>query len=207
MVLTAGTDKMEPVGDGEWFADHDPSEGGHDGNDDDDDDVLPGFDDTGGGSDGGETGPSGETYETYEGHEEFVYAWIQETYGTRDCELYWNTIGTPSTQTCDECEFLFDVELLFEDDLSTDNGTCWSIAEDRDFTYGFAVDIYGYGLSWAIINYYSYLYAFAYAEFEDNTFLYSSGFIDYYYDGYSGYYPEYAGYYFTRYTYGIAHVE
>ena len=117
--------------------------------------------------------------------------------------MVWWSDGTPvSPHSCVGCEFVFEVDLEFDDwAYSNDDGSCTDLATDATYTYGYTDDYYGYG-PMVLFYYNSYYYAWAYASFSSDDFTYVNGIKDYPYD-YGGVYPDY---YYTYYWYGAATV-
>jgi len=145
-------------------------------------------DDTG---DTGDTDEYGHPYTSYEGWETYEYGWGWEP-GWRDCELWWDVSGTPTT-ACDECEFAFEVTLTY-DHTSKNDGCFWQ-AGDMSWTYGYTEDYYGDG-SFLMSYWYGYWLPWVRADFDSSTgeFTYEFGYEDeyrsYYWGGHHLYYYE-----------------
>ena len=203
-------DEDEDEDDGGWFeADADTdSDSDSDTDSDSDSDTDTDTDSDSDSDSDSDTDADPNPYSSYTGKETFAYAYGADKAGDYNCELLYDTRGTPLDipSTCDGCEFVFDVELSYNSSSSYDDGTCAEIATDLNYVYGYSSNYNGYG-EYAMYGYYGYYYAWAYAEFSGSSFEYYTGYIDYYYSGDYGYYPQYAGQYFTRYTAGFATVK
>ncbi|MFT5684361.1 MAG: hypothetical protein ACI8RZ_005302, partial [Myxococcota bacterium] len=153
---------------------------------------------------------SGETdeycYDTWTGSETFDYS-TGGVSGARNCELYWETTGTPTTFSgCPTCEFAFEVDYAYDSTVSSDDGACttqtWtdgnSIADDHTFTYGFLSDYNGRGEALGL-DYYGSFYFWFYGvlDLTTDTLTYSYGYEDY----------AYGSLYYTYYQYGSVALE
>ena len=143
------------------------------------------------------------TYTDWNGVETYSYDFSLSS-GNRECEMIWNTTGTPSTTDCPDCVFAFDVTLTYDSANSVASDNCTGLAGDLEYSYGYVEDYYGYPAITFAYDYYGTVYwiAFGDAEFDasNDTLKYTSGsYIDY---AYSGYYTGYVTYYYTRYYTG-----
>ena len=127
------------------------------------------------------------------GSESFAYG-VGVGFGDRNCELYWTVEGeavdAATLATCVDCEFAFDVELLYESSFSYDDGTCVSAAMDMNFSYGYTADYYGYG-PYLLYGYGTGTFTpWTTASFDDSTgeLEYSYGYEDWDYYGTGTYY-------------------
>ncbi|MBK7755489.1 MAG: putative metal-binding motif-containing protein [Deltaproteobacteria bacterium] len=66
---------------------------------------------------GGDTGGGGD-YETWTGASLFYYGFDTKT-GTLQCEMYWENSGTPSSMSCPDCDFTFDVDFVYDEASSS----------------------------------------------------------------------------------------
>ena len=90
---------------------------------------------------------------------------------------------------CPDCEFIFDIEGIYDAASSWDDGTCKSLAGDLSFTYGYVSDYYGYG---SYVMYYSPEYGafspWAAASLSGSSLSYEYGYEDWDYYGNGTYY-------------------
>ncbi len=143
------------------------------------------------------------TYTAWDGVETFAYD-VSLSPGNRQCDMIWNTTGTPSTTDCPDCLFAFDVTLTYDAANSVAGDSCSSLASDLAYSYGYIEDYYGYPTLAFAYDYGGTIYwiGFADAEFDasNDTLKYVAGsYVDY---AYSGYYTGYVTYYYTRYYTG-----
>lgn len=124
---------------------------------------------------------------------------FRPTPGEFDCELVFNTIGTPTELACPECEWTLQFDLVYDDELSYDERGCY---DDNDpvFTLGYDAD-YGGDAGYEVIWYFD----LANAEWYPTWLAYADGEGGIGFGGgYSNYYYPYNGvpYYYTKYWYG-----
>lgn len=141
-------------------------------------------------------------YKSYTGQEVYGFGIGKTSAGELDCKVVWDAVGT-YRDACDGCEFAFDVALTYNAGESYDDspgGDCSGYMTDFAWGYGYTDDYYGYGPT-LMFDYSGTWYGFAEAtSFDGSSFTYSTGTVDYYYDGSGGYYPDYVGYYNSFYT-------
>jgi hypothetical protein len=156
---------------------------------------------------GGDTGTGGE-YESWTGASLFYYGFDTKT-GTLQCEMYWENSGTPSSLSCPDCDFTFDVDFVYDEASSSyTNSGCSELEGDFSITIGYNPDYYypEYGPLPSVvyyIDYYSawYWYGAAYFNSTSGELLHSNGVTDYPYK-YNG-----KKYYLTYLFYGQAYIE
>ena len=140
----------------------------------------------------------GYCYESWNGFETLDYSGGGLS-GARNCELYWDTTSTsPVTSlsaSCDNCEFMFEVDYSYDSSASSDDGTCagYGLTGDKTGTYGYSSSFDSYGTSWVYEYYGSYIW-WGYGSLSSDTFTYTYGYEDY----------PYSGTYYTYYQYGQA---
>jgi len=133
-------------------------------------------------------------YTAYAGYETFK---LGVSAGELNCDLHWDTVGTPALSTCPDCVFVFDVQFTFSDTQSTDDGTCGPQQVDFSGTYALVADASGYSVAtWD---------GTSTAVFGSATFDPDSG--EFTYRSQSDSYAYGYGYYDTRYTAGYASVQ
>jgi hypothetical protein len=142
-------------------------------------------------------------YTGWNGVETYTYDYSLSP-GNRECDMIWDTTGTPSALDCPDCLFAFDVTLTYDSANSVSSDNCSGLAGDLEYSYGYVEDYYGYPALTFAYDYYGTIYWFAFADAEfdssNDTLKYSSGaYIDY---AYNGYYTGYVTYYYTRYYTG-----
>jgi hypothetical protein len=75
----------------------------------------------------------------YTGTETLDYAWGVQTATKRDCFLVWKVNGHRSGRSCENCDWVLDMELKYKKLDSDDNGTCEELGmkEDLSWTYAY----------------------------------------------------------------------
>ena len=137
----------------------------------------------------------------YTGTEQFFYADSETTPATRECEITWTATGVPSATACSNCDFIFDLTMVY-DTNSTASSNCSSMAADQSYTYGFIVDYDGAGNSalsvydasngwqpWIVNGTSNPDNSTDVVSINGSSFTYSSGYQDYVYQ--SSYYTNY----------------
>ena len=124
--------------------------------------------------------------------------------------MYWENSGTPSSMSCPDCDFTFDVDFVYDEASSSyTNAGCSEFEGDFSFAIGYNPDYYypSYGPLPSVmyyVDYYSAWYWYGVAYFNETTgVLYHS-------NGVTDYYPvEYndKNYYLTYLFYGKATIE
>ena len=75
----------------------------------------------------------------WSGWESFDLAQEMEVPDTYNCQLVWDTAGTPSATECADCEFAFDLTVTPQDeDYILDDGTCTDLFVEMNFSYGYS---------------------------------------------------------------------
>ena len=141
------------------------------------------------------------------GTEQYEEAFNQKSGQPVDCRLVWQTLGTPvSPHECSDCEFVFDVDKIFDDwaESFAENGSCGyntgdavDGALDSTVRYAYQLDYYDLGPVLLIGTGDAY-YAWGYANLSDKVLTYSRVLLN---D------LPYNGYYYTQQHYGSATIE
>jgi hypothetical protein len=78
-------------------------------------------------------------FSAWEGWESFDLAQEMEEQDVFNCQLVWDTAGTPSDTECADCEFAFDLTVTPRtgEDYILDDGTCTDLFVDMNFSYGY----------------------------------------------------------------------
>ncbi len=133
----------------------------------------------------------------YVGTEQLTYAEGATAPNQYECILNWSVTGEASVNTCLDCDFAFDVDLTY-DTASTSSATCSSAAQNETFSYGYVSDYDGNGNP-ALLLFDSTNQEWSpwietsdgtsSVDFDGSNFTYSTGYIDYLYQG--AYYSNY----------------
>ncbi|MBK9645043.1 MAG: hypothetical protein IPO67_07830 [Deltaproteobacteria bacterium] len=111
-----------------------------------------------------------------------------------DCQLVFNTTGTPTKTSCPECEWSLEFELVYNTAKSYDDGTCHD-GSDLTGTFGYDADYYGY---YEVVWYYNLTYSAWYPTWPASAdgaggLTFGGGYLDYPFTsgGKSYYYTSY----------------
>ena len=145
----------------------------------------------------------------YAGTEVFYYADNEAAPSSLACALFWDLAGSPSSISCADCAFVFDMTLSY-DTSSLSAAACSATAVDNSYTYGFIADYDGAGNSalsiydatngwtpWIVNGTSNPDGSTDIVSLVGSSFTYSSGYQDY----------QYQGYYHTYYWLGNATLE
>ena len=129
-------------------------------------------------------GPDGHDYTTYTGRTRFQWAWDADP-DARACDLYWDTTGVPSENTCPDCVWAFDLSLTYYEASSVAQGDCLEGVDDPDleWTVGLTLTVYDYPVSalWYYAPEASYWYPLFYASWDYPTLYFGGGYYEYEY--------------------------
>ena len=152
-------------------------------------------------------------YQTFHGFEYFDYAYTT-TEGYRNCHLVWAVTGESKRipKACVGCQFVFDVELLYdsgpyEGESYSSSTACTLLQEDSSqYRYAYSGRYNALLVSDSLYNYLQWVDATWDKDDETGnaTLTYSGGIQDV---EMSPYGEVYAGYYYTYYWYGKLYVQ
>ncbi len=138
--------------------------------------------------------PEVQPWERYEG----TFTWLVQGAGAEEpgCEIVFQFESEPWEQSCETCEFAFELKMTYDADASTNTWRCVD-PDTADFSWvlGYDADFYGYDINaiWMYHDYGAYWTQAFYAQREGDTVSFGYDFNSYYAYYYDYYFYSYQG--------------